>query len=241
MNADRMATNIRRIATILKKYKIIDDKSKRLLFEVASNVRTSRKDQWELTIHPGKPLEFAIAENDDRLKTDLFCNIMTINNETFPISYLRLVLRVWSIKQNLSFRSDWDSEKINQQLIKRGLFNRVVFRCHYDSTSKDQYAPIFHLQFGGTSHPGELCWFPKNLELPRFPSPPIDLILACELVVATFFPSIFKKLCQEGNWVNLIQESEKFFMKKYYKLCMEHFANQYEDKTLLDRLCVTIS
>lgn len=237
LNANRMATNIRRLTHELKRHQLIVDPSRWILYEAASNIESGPPDKWEVYIHPEQPLEFVQAESDPRLKPDIFCVIKATNQDNWPVSYLRLVLRVWSTKPEISFRSNWDSEEVKQEFDGLQSYKRVMFRCHYDNCTKDQHAPIFHLQFGGDPKNGEFCWFPHFLELPHFPSPPIDLILACEHVVATFFPSAYKKLCQNSTWISLIRESESFFMRKFYEMCETHFTRVSQDQTFLEHLC----
>jgi len=75
------------------------------------------------------------------------------------------------------------------------------------------------------------------VDLPHFPSPPIDLILACEIVVATYFPNAYYELLQDGNWLNLIKESESFILKRYFERCMTYLEDSPRNTTLLDCLC----
>jgi len=174
LNAQQMATNIKRLTQMLKKNRLIVDESSWVMNEAASNVRSCPPDEWELCVSPKHPLEFVQAESDERLKPDIFCLIKTKNQDDWPISHLSVVLRVWSIRQNISFRPDWDSEEMKQKFDKIGSYKRVMFRCHFDSCSKGQYAPIYHLQFGGDPQSDEYYWFPHTLELPRHPSAPLD-------------------------------------------------------------------
>jgi hypothetical protein len=237
LKAERMASNIRRLAYILKKNQLIPSNSSMIMEEAASNVKSGTPDKWELAVPPQTPLEFSQAEKDKRLVPDIFCQIKISNQGRCPISHLNVVVRVWSIKDDYSFRPDWDSESVRQILGRKGLHKRVMFRCHYDRCSESQKAPIFHLQFSGKPQNDELYWFPHTLELPRFPSPPMDLVLACELIVATFFPSVHERLGQNGTWISLIKESESFFTSTFYKLCKEYFDAARPYQTLLEHLC----
>lgn len=237
LNANRMAANIRRLTYELKRHRLIADQSRWVLDEAASNIQSGPPDKWEVYISPERPLEFVQAESDQRLKPDIFCNIKATNRGRWPLSLLSLVLRVWSTKPEISFRSNWDAKEVKQKLDRIHSYKRVMFRCHYDSCSQNQYAPVFHLQFGGNPKNEEFCWFPHFLELPRFPSPPIDLILACEHVVATFFPSAYRELYQNRVWISLIRESESFFMREFYDMCKKHFARVSQDQTFLGHLC----
>lgn len=237
MNANRMATNIKRLTYELRRHKLIVDQSIWTLDEAASNIQSGPPNKWEVYISPERPLEFVQAESDRRLKPDIFCVIKATNQSSWPVSFLRLAMRVWSTKPEISFRSNWDSEEVKQKLDNLHSYKRVMFRCHYDSCSQNQRAPIFHLQFGGKPQNWEFCWFPHFLELPRFPSPPIDLILACEHVVATFFPSAYKELSQNSTWISIIQESESFFLRGFYGMCERHFTNVSQEQTFLGHLC----
>jgi len=237
LNAYRMATNLNRMAYELKRHKLITDQSRQILNEAASNLQSGSSDNWELIITPEHPLEFVQTESDERLKPDIFCKIKASNTGDWPVSSLRLVLRVWSTRPDISFRQEWDSEEVKRNFDLLQDYKRVMFRCHYDSSSPEQYAPIFHLQFGGTPRKDECYWFPHFLELPRFTSPPIDLVLVCERVVASFFPSTYMKLCQLRNWISLIQESEQFFMKNFYEVCSRCINQISREHTLLGYLC----
>jgi hypothetical protein len=236
LNASRMASNIKRLRFELRKKRLIDEKSLWVLNEAANNVQIYPPDQWKLVISPEKPLEFVHAESDGRLKPDIFCFIETGNKDPWPISHLSLVLRVWCTKQDVSFRPDWDSKELEKEFDRNGSYRRVIFRCHYDCCNEGQYAPIFHLQFGGKPTEKEYFWFPHYLELPRFISPPMDLILACEFVVANFFPSTYVKLRQDSVWRSIIKESEVFLVGKYYETCKNYFNRLSENQTLLDHL-----
>jgi len=232
-----MATNLNRIAYLLKRNGIITENSRRILHQAAANVLAHPEKEWELVVYPENPIEFTVAESDDRLKPDIFCEIEASDNEDFPLSHLRLVLRVWSIQRNLSYRPQWDSINILEKLEGNHSSNRVMSRCHYDTCTKAQYAPYYHFQFHGTPRANELYWFPYTIELPHFPSPPIDLILACEIVVATFFPTTYQQLLQDGSWVNIIKESEESVLSKYFERCKFYIEDNPPHTTLLHLLC----
>lgn len=237
MKSIRMAMNIRRISYILKKTGLITEQSKRIMEEAAANVSSSPETNWELVIQPENSIKFVKSESDDRVKPDIFCEIVASDSKDYPLSHLRLVLRVWSIQQNVSYRPEWDSNQILEKLEASYSYDRVISRCHYDTCTKTQYAPYYHFQFHGTPGDDELYWFPYTIELPHFPSPPIDLILAIEIVVATFFPKTHQRLLQDGTWVNIIKESELFLLNKYFERCTSYLETNPRYVTLLDRLC----
>jgi len=237
MNSERMATNLNRIACVLKTNGLITDGSRRMLHEAASYVESCPEETWELVVYPDNPIVFTKAESDERVRPDIFCEIVKSDTDDYPLTHLRLVLRVWSIRRGLSYRPDWDSSHIIKKLDENYSIDRVISRCHYDTCDKSQYAPFYHLQLHGKPIDNELYWFPHTIELPRFPSPPIDLILACELVVATFFPRKYQQLMEKGEWVNIIKESESYLLDKYFERCQSYLDINPRNVSLLDCLC----
>jgi hypothetical protein len=232
-----MATNIKRLAHILKTNDVITSTTRTLMEQTAYNVQSFDPEIWELSIDPSEPIEFVEAEKDRRVKPDISCSIKVNNHNAWPITDLNVLVRVWSIRANVCFRDMWDSQHVKRKLGALNSCKRVMFRCHFDRCNVGQAAPIFHLQFGGDPEENEYYWFPHNLELPRFPSQPMDLVLGCELIVATFFPTVYRNLCQDGTWISLIQESEKFFVGKFYKTCHDQISGRgSEEKTLLHHI-----
>lgn len=237
LRAEQMARNIRRLAKILKRNRLIADKSLWVLNDAAAYVQANPPENWELVISPENPLEFMKAQSDDRLKPDIFCETKVGSKNGWPILHSSLVLRVWSVKPSVSYRATWDSGDLKETFESIGSYKRVIFRCHYDNCNEGQYAPIFHLQFGGKPNTSEYFWFPHYLELPRFTSPPMDLILACEFVVAAFFQSTYMRLRHDNVWRSIIKDSECFLMRRYYGACKNYFDGMYKDETFLDHLC----
>ena len=237
-NSYKMATNLNRLAYLLKRNDLIPEQTRRILQTSANNVLTSPENEWELVVYPENPIEFKIAESDNRIKPDLFCDLRASNDDSFPLSYLRLVIRAWSIQRNISYRPGLDSEEILRRIERADTDNRVISRCHFDTCDSGQYAPYYHFQLHGDPEDNEIYWYPNTIELPRFPSPPLDLILACEIIVATFFPTKHRLLVEQGEWTKLIKESECYLLSNYFRKVVEYLDNcDFHDKTLLHRLC----
>src|SRR5260370_1397775 len=95
-------------------------------------------------------------------------------------------VRVWALDKNLCYRADWDAERVREELNES--LGRVMLRFHFDLAEPPQSGPKYHIQIGGVPHGGELWWLPPSLNLPRIAHPPIDLVLACEMIAANFFP-----------------------------------------------------
>jgi hypothetical protein len=228
LNANVVATNLRRLAHHLRS--LLERDSYSRLNDAAAYVESSaprqtgrrrRPSPWQILIDSPNSLLFRPSEVDDRLAPDIFCDIVGPANDEWPLSRQNLVIRVWSLTRDLSFRRDWDSERIGDLLAQRPSYQRVLLRCHFDRANPEQEAPIFHLQIGGraTEQERELCWFPEIVNIPRLLCPPMDLVLAAEVVVASFFPTAFANLTNEPDWLTLVHESETFLLKEFYDKC----------------------
>jgi hypothetical protein len=226
LNADTVARNLRFLAHHLRS--LLERDSYSNLLEAASYVKTfsssgrpkSKQQPWEVYIDSGKSLRFLPSELDKRLAPDIFCDIQGPSDGQRPLSKQNLVVRIWSLNKDLSFRNKWDSDELDR-LLTQGHSTRVMLRLHFDRADESQEALLFHLQIGGrpTEPERELCWIPKEMDLPRLLYPPIDLVLASELVVANFFPMAFRDLTRTPEWVSLVNESESFLLRDFYGKC----------------------
>lgn len=228
LNPAVVARNLRQLAHHLRG--LLERDSYDRLMEVAIDVQSfrplrgrlrSRQPPWEVLIDQQNPIRFTPSEIDPRLAPDIFCDIAGPVDDGWPLSKQRLVIRIWSVHKNLSFRSEWDCDRVSRLLSERAPPERVILRCHFDRASIYQEAPLFHLQIGGRpqEQEKELCWFPEEVDLPRLLYPPVDLVLASELVVANFFPSAFRKLQNTPQWVSLINDAESFLLREFYDRC----------------------
>lgn len=77
--------------------------------------------------------------------------------------------------------------------------------------------PIYHLQFGGRKLEKKYRDFGNALILdaPRVVHYPMDIILGVDFVLSNFFPIIWKKLRQDGEYVNLVRDYQSYFWKPY--------------------------
>jgi hypothetical protein len=181
-------------------------------------------------------MRFKPSELDSRLAPDIFCDIEGPTCVDWPHSKQKLVIRVWSLNKALSFRNDWDSGKVSDSFTD-GSSTRVMLRLHFDRSDPELEAPVFHLQIGGRPRnpQRELCWFPETVDIPRLLYPPMDLVLASEAVVANFFPSLFERLLETGEWTSLVRRSEAFLLESFYRKCHnECYQASRSSRTLLD-------
>jgi hypothetical protein len=115
---------------------------------------------------------------------------------------------------------------------------RVLYRVRFDRALPGADEPAFHLQIGGLVHDEtkELDWHPTGISLPRIPMPPMDLVLAVEIIVANFFPEFYSRKRQEGQWRGLIKRAEEF-VSHHYQVCHGHCTQRNSiEETLLQRL-----
>ena len=172
---------------------------------------------WGYSIHHSDPLRFVPTEVDGlRLRVDMFLKSYWNSDPALNPSELNVVIRVWCLDEDLYFRSDWDAEALSGEIDPH--YGRVMLRFHFDLANRGQVGPRYHLQVGGNSPPDEHHWFPKSLSVPRFVHTPVDLILATELIAATFYPSRYRDIRREPSWVGSRKDSQKHLLDEYFDL-----------------------
>ena len=148
----------------------------------------------------------------------------------------QICLRVWSDSlDDFAYRKEMDSEKVFEQLTDPNypFKARVMFRCHFDLADVEQPGPRYHLQFGGNPREEELFWSPEALKLPRFAIPPMDLILACQLIAANFYWDEYNQFRETPEWLNTVRLVQKHLLEDYHRNCLNAIERE---KSLLDHL-----
>ncbi len=194
---------------------------------------------WEFEILPERSLRFVYSTDGPLLQPDLFCRFSGPSDNEWPWKQQSLVVRLWSTRKDLTARGEYDSKKVIKILQNRN-WQRVVARMHFDKEDTGEKVPLFHLQFGGKApdEARELCWLPSQIDVPRLPYHPVDVVLASELIVANFFPSVFGTLRNEPEWRALIARSQHRALKRYTEVCQSSCSvpHALNDKTLLMHL-----
>ncbi|GAH54703.1 unnamed protein product, partial [marine sediment metagenome] len=116
-------------------------------------------------------------------------------------------------------------------------WRRVVMRFHFDKRESNgmQKEPIYHLQVGGRYRTeNENCWIHDNIDIPKFPYHPMDIILLSEFILINFFPKESKELREKPEWRSLVRKCQELFLKPYYQICITYFEDNSE--TLLGKL-----
>lgn len=192
--------------------------------------------EWGFSIFRA-PLRFTEAtykrQEKYRLRPDIICDMSWTDDKTLPHRWL-LVLRVWSSDPDIMYREDYDAAAIGDLVTSSGMRERTMFRCHFDIANEGQSGPRYHMQIGGNAPEDEHCWFPKELDLPRFVHHPLDLVLLCQFVLANFFPEEYKRIRAEPAWAMTVKAAEKYLLAEYYQQCLD--AVNGKTNTLLDAL-----
>ncbi|GAG59979.1 unnamed protein product [marine sediment metagenome] len=168
---------------------------------------------------------------------DISCELEGRDN---IITKQNILLRLWSLDENLSYREEVDSPKLKAEL-ERNIWKRVILRFHFDLKEPNgkQLEPEYHFHVGGRYRTNdENCWLPEQIDVPRFPYPPMDFILMCEFLLINFFPKESEKLRKKPEWKSLVRKSQDMFLKPYYDICMKYLKDQNE--TLMGNLATTL-
>ena len=169
---------------------------------------------WGFSISPDDPLRFEPTEVGGlKLRVDLFMEEYWDDEPAEQPCKLNVAIRVWSLDPQVCFREQWDATGLRDQIDPgRG---RVMIRIHFDLANPGQPGPKYHAQVGGNPRLEELCWFPEALGVPRLPHMPMDLVLASELVAATFYPDDYQTIRREDSWKGSRSVSQKHLLHDY--------------------------
>lgn len=187
--------------------------------EFVESDRQGRKGRqtrpWGFKIHPEAPLRFIDTDVDGRkVRVDLFLSVYWEDDPAEAPSDLRVVIRVWSLDPDLYFREPWDALRLENECSPDS--GRVMLRVHFDLANPNQPGPRHHLQVGGKARREELHWFPEALSVPRMLHMPMDLILASELIAATFYPDEYREIRREPAWRGSRKVSQQHLLKGYF-------------------------
>ena len=157
---------------------------------------------WQVTVEPGQPLQFSAAEyRGHSVRVDV--SVKT------------------SFQRANAGRDDvWEAAPVAASTVALSVFvdnvDRPAERHHLDLAEVDQPGPLWHLQTGGNP-PGYDKFESTWLKIPRWPIPPADLVLACEVVLMNFFENEWKQLRENGQWTNIVQRSEDLLLRGYQR------------------------
>ena len=208
---------------------ILDDRAHYVLNRAKIGLKTSAAEflarsrenrglpslEWGYSISPFEPLGFDLTEVDNLyLKVDLFLKSYWGSNPAASPTSLNVVIRIWSLDEHLYFRKEWDAKRLSTGIDSNT--GRVMLRLHFDLANPAQPGPKYHVQIGGNPRENELHWFPESLGVPRILHPPMDLVLATELIAATFYPECYRNLKREPLWKSAIKTSQAHLLADYF-------------------------
>ena len=191
-----------RASSVIAQAKSMLSESKEAFVESRRQRRKERQQRlWGFEIYPENPLRFRETQVGGlRVRVDLFLSAYWADEPAEVPSDLRVVIRVWSLDPHVYFREQWDAPDLVEMCSPET--GRVMLRVHFDLANPGQSGPHYHLQVGGNARSEEMHWFPEALSVPRILHMPMDLILASELVAATFYPDEYRdypaRACLEG-------------------------------------------
>jgi hypothetical protein len=81
----------------------------------------------------------------------------------------------------------------------------------------EEVHPAYHFQFGGRKLEKKFRDFGNALILdsPRIVHCPMDIVLGVDFVLSNFFPLLWKKMRQDGEYVNLLRDYQASFWRPY--------------------------
>lgn len=220
----------------------LDPGSKNMLIEKAHSLAHFLKSKrrrplaWGITIPKERPLRFTKCMIDGMsLQVDVAFRMEGVENDLIEIKKQSMLVRVWSWDEKVSYREGIDAHDLRSKLEQKG-WNRVILRFHFDLREGDAKCPepLFHMQVGGVPEDSENCWIPKKIRVPRFPYPPLDVVLLSEFILMNFFHKESESLRKKPEWTSLVRKSQEMFLKPYVIRYMSYI--NAEDDTLLGKL-----
>jgi hypothetical protein len=250
MTSGKIITGLEVVRTKFKR--ILDSDADRILSAAKTAVVSTKKEHdkrlkqrrasyqpmpWGYSVSPGSPLRFRDAKvRDLTFRVDVVCKALWFGRRREPHSQ-QLAVRVWSLDKAVMFREALDAPEIEQAIDPKS--GRVMLRFHFDQATSGQQAPRYHVQVGGRAQPEELCWLHEAVSVPRIAYPPIDLILACEMIAANFFPDEYKQIRSDPTWKGVLKTSQEYLLRDYFSTCMGVLDDDRMNISVLDELWST--
>ena len=189
-SAEEMATSLRRCVHKLYDNGILQQESLSVIDKVCAQLRSSRgKKVWSYSIGRGTPIRFVKTtdNNNDAIIPSICAEQISVDENQNPLPYVK-----WNIALEIRFQEN----------------NRLCARWHFDVANKRQPGPAIHLQYGGQK-------FDSHLDVPRWHTPLMDLVLLSEIVAANFFPERWMSIRDDPNWCKSVHMSQKLCFGPY--------------------------
>ena len=217
LNVDHVLFDLETVRTRLRTildagHESVIERAKAALYRCKKQGITGR---WGYSIDPRQPLRFKAIEIDRlKLRVDLAMCAYWDSQPAQQPSELNVAIRIWCLTPGVYFRERMDAPRLKESIDPRT--GRVMLRIHFDLANQGQPGPEYHLQVGGANprNDGE-AWFPEALSVPRLLHLPMDLVLAAELIAATFYPMEYKRFRREATWKSSRRRSQEHLLPDY--------------------------
>lgn len=218
VSATKMAMRLRQLSGLLQDEHLIESDSVSAIEKAAVMLeRQKKKPDWSYSITPTDPI--------------LFCPVATKKSDYVQPS-LQVTLEVTGGHQD-GMKGCFSELNTTLELHSEG---KLLDRWHVDLANDDQAGPVFHLQHGGHSSGSTTRHTEGKLSVPRWIHPPMDTVLACELVVANFFQNKWLRLRKDPKWIALVREAETFCYTDYFNALEKHHSNPLRKESMLQKL-----
>lgn len=215
ITASEMAMRLRQLYSLLFDERIIEDDAVSVIEKVAVKLESQRRNPaWNYSITPSDPLRFRPVDTK---------KVKSVQ----PVLQTKL-----SVAETLQEGMKGRFSELNStlELYSEGTLHD---RWHIDLANEEQSGPLFHLQHGGHSAGNSSRHSENKLSMPRWMHPPIDIILASELVIANFFPNQWLRLRRDPAWVSLVRDAEVYCYKNYFYAIEKYYSDRPKPGTML--------
>lgn len=132
---------------------------------------------------------------------------------------------------------DWDNAPLAASVVTLEILSvendTLLERHHLDLANAKpslQPGPVWHLQMGGKPA-GSISPTATNWpDEPRWPTAPMDLALAVEFVIYSFFPDEWEQLNEDGTWIRLMKDAEQLVVSHFAAHMGAHFLRDANDR-----------
>lgn len=201
--ASDMANALDAACQALHEVNVLEDDFWSSLSATISQLRAKKNEtSWYYSVSASNPLTFKPIINDD------------LNQIITPRIYATI-----EVEEALCEKKVPPFVNLNCVIQVLAEDGQILLHTHMDMADKNehglyQHAPLFHLQVGG-HHPGSDRRSELRLKEPRLPYPPVDILLACEIVVANFYPAEWRSLRINPSWILAICKSQHLCLSTY--------------------------
>ncbi|MEN8218424.1 MAG: hypothetical protein ABFS56_19050 [Pseudomonadota bacterium] len=202
--AKEMSSNLAHLSNLLCQEELIQPDSKVYLDGAIGMLRKlGRLQSWKYTIEASEPIDFVpiAGKKLEQIAPRLYLTVAVkpqARSELPPFTRLVTVIEVWDILKN-ELQSRWHLDLANRK-----------------EDGSYQAGPLFHLQGGGhqpRSHRKEEL----KVSIPRWTTPPMELILTCEMIIANFYPDKWEKISTQKKWLELIHAAQQLCYPVYFQ------------------------